>query len=104
MSLEWRVLVGIHVCSSVCTFWAAFVEPCVGAQLLVRTSAGQVCVSRCAWGAGGWVGVGGPALCAEPAVPAGRRSAELQSPGGQLGSEVASPAGVWVRGAHVGRQ
>lgn len=46
VSLEWRVLVRIRVCSWMCTFAAAFVELCVGAQLLVGTGAGSVsCVS-----------------------------------------------------------
>jgi hypothetical protein len=110
VSLEWRVFVGIRVCCWVCTFWTAFVELCVGAQLLVGTGAGRLlCMSRCAQSGGGGVGVGGLAPRAEPHCPCcwtqcgaqesrgtartrrGKRPGGTNCPGGQ------------VRVAHVGR-
>lgn len=62
VALEWRVLVGIGVLGGMYTFQTAFVKLCVGVQLPVGTSAGQVWRgSRCAQRRSGGVGVGGQA-------------------------------------------
>lgn len=105
--LEWRVLLGICVC----TFWAAFVELCVEAQLLVGTTAGRVSsVSGCVWGGRSGVGVGGPAPRGSPAPgglePCGapepwRDSWDPRGLARAAGAPQASPARGQVRAAHV---